>query len=179
MTDPTHDQVQDRPPWRLVLDEGERLEVRSVQPDAGNSPVVTLVLPAWRAADLGHVLDAYTRLSAIIDGVRQVSAVESSLARALADASAVARGTEVAGTRSKIVTGDRLKAMAVLQDARPELSHSKLVAIIDAAAWWLDNGMDLMAMDLLSTVDENVGAALYFTLLGRGELGDPPPAPTR
>ena len=69
--------------------------------------------------------------------------------------------------------------MAVLQEARPELSHSKLVAIIDAAAWWLDDGMDLMAMDLLSAVDESVGAALYFTLLGRGELGDPPPAPAR
>ena len=81
-----------------------------------------------------------------------------------------------AGPPSKIAHGDRLKAMAVLQEARPELSHSKLVAIIDAAAWWLDDGRDYMAMDLLTTVDESVGAALCFTLLGRSDLVDPQPA---
>ena len=41
--------------------------------------------------------------------------------------------------------------MAVLQEAWPELSHSRLIAIIDAAAWLLDGDRDHMAMDLLNT----------------------------
>ena len=99
MTDPTHDQVQDRPPWRLVLDEGERLEVR---PAAAGLPMVTLVLPALRAADLGQVSDAYTRMAAIFTDVSQVSGIESSLARALTDAFAVARGTMLLPARPQL-----------------------------------------------------------------------------
>jgi hypothetical protein len=63
--------------------------------------------------------------------------------------------------------------MAVLQEARPELSHSRLVAIIDAAAWWLNEDMDYMALDLLNTVEESVGTTVYFTLLGRAAPEQP------
>jgi hypothetical protein len=68
--------------------------------------------------------------------------------------------------------------MAMLQKARPELSHGKLIAIVDAAARWLDDDMDHMAMDLLNTIDGDLGMALYFTLLGRSSTGEPLPAST-
>ena len=63
MTDPTHAPAQDRASWRLVLDEGERLEVRPA--GQAGSPNVALFMPAWRAADLARVMDAYSRMSAI------------------------------------------------------------------------------------------------------------------
>ena len=171
MTDPTHADRQDQAPWRLALDEGERLEVRLA---AGSperltgQPEVVLAMPAWRAADLGRVMDAYTRIAAIFTEASQVNGVEASLARALGDAAAAARGEDKASrTDSKVEARHRLRAMAVLQEARPELSHSKLISIIDAAAWWLHQGLDDMALELLTTVEETVGTTVCLTLLGR------------
>src|SRR5690349_19980896 len=101
-----------------------------------------------------------------------VSTTAHSLARGSRDAAAVARGTRsepVAPTR--IGLAQRLKAMAVLQQARPELSHSRLMAVVDAAAWWLTDDEDDMAMDLLDAVTPEAASTAYFTLLGRDKPG--------
>ena len=180
MTDRTQDPVQEQQPWRLVLDEGDRLEVQPTGESESGRAEVALFMPAWRAADLSRVMDAYSRMAAIFTSISEVSGTESSLARALRDAAdAASGGAEVPPGRSKIGGGHRLKAMAVLQDARPELSHSRLVAIIDAAAWWLDEGMDNMAIELLSAVDERIGTAVYCALAGRPAPGQPQPASKR
>jgi hypothetical protein len=153
--------------WRLVLDEGEALEVRLID-SSGVGGDIELRLPAWRAVDLALVLEAYSRLTAVVTEATAVSGTEQSLARALRDAAVVASGRQAqdAGP-SKVSTAGRLKAMAQLQKFRPDFSHSKLVSVIDAAAWWLDAGQDLMASDLLeAVVTEEDGIALHRTLVG-------------
>ena len=57
--------------------------------------------------------------------------------------------------------------MDVLQEARPELSHSALSAVVDAAAGWIEQQRDNRAVDLLNTVVPDAGTAAYFALLGR------------
>jgi hypothetical protein len=183
MTDPTQAHGQEQAPWRLVLEEGEQLEVRtadSIPTSQASRSAVVLSMPAWRAADLARVMDAYSRISAIFAETSEVSGTESSLARALSDAAAAATGADDPPTAEPARVGHRgrLKAMAMLQKARPELSHGKLIAIVDAAARWLDDDMDHMAMDLLNTIDDDQGMALYFTLLGRSSTGEPLPAST-
>lgn len=168
MTDPIHATDEDPAPLRLVLDEGERLELQPADRGTGGQAEVVLRMPAWRAADLARVLSAYSRMSAIFMETSQVSTIEASLARALKDAAAAARADGGPPVKpSKIRDEDRLKAMSVLQAARPELGHSQLVAIVDAAAWWLDNDMDHLASELLGVVEDDLAMELYFTLLGR------------
>jgi hypothetical protein len=178
MTDPTHDDRPDPSTWRLLLDEGDGLEVRLAarsKESTSEPPDIRLWLSAGRAYDLSRVLRAYNRMVAIFTEASQVSGTEESLARALGDAAAAAVGRS--GTPpepSKVGSGERLKAMAVLQEARPELSHSTLLAIVDAAAWWLDNDKDHMATDLLEAVAPgDVAQQLYTTLLN----WEPPAAP--
>jgi hypothetical protein len=63
MSDPTE---PDPPaePWRLVLTEGDLLEVQPA-PAPGTPPQIILTLPPWRATDLGATLDRYNLLTAI------------------------------------------------------------------------------------------------------------------
>ena len=161
--------------WRLVLDEGEALEVR-LTAGSGLCADIELRLPAWRAADLARVLEAYSRLTAVVTEASAVSGTEQSLARALRDAAVVASGRQIQDAApSRVGTAGRLKAMAQLQRARPDFSHSKLVSVIDAAAWWLDAGQDFMASDLLdAVVTEEHGIALHRILVGAQA---PPDAP--
>jgi len=136
-----------------------------------------LVMPAWRAADLGRVMDAYSRIAAILARTSEVSGTEASLAQGLGDAAVAARG-EDKGPRadSEIGAGNRLRAMALLQEARPELSHSQLIAIIDAAVWWLHEGIDDMALELLTCIEERAATTVYLTLLRRTAAGQAQPA---
>jgi hypothetical protein len=69
--------------WRLVLDEGERLEVRLTDsaPAKPGEPDVALFMPAWRAADLGRVMETYSRIVAIVAEASQVSGTRAWLAR--------------------------------------------------------------------------------------------------
>ena len=129
---------------------------------------VALFMSAARASDLSAVLDAYSRVMAIAQAAGEVSGTEDSLQRALRDAALAARGTdaEPAGP-AKITDGARLKAMEVLQQARPELNHSTLVSVVDAAVRWLDDDRTNMAMDLLDAVSDGAGTTVCRTLLGR------------
>ena len=165
MTNPIEHDHQEPQKWRLVLDNSERLEARPAA-DVGD-PAVTLSMSPARAADLGDVLDGYTRMAAIFDEVSQVSSTEENLARALRDAAAAAKGAKSGPTtKMKVTDGNRLRALEILQGSRAELSHSALLTIVDSAARWLDEDMDYQAMDLLSAIDDEVGTAVYFTLIG-------------
>jgi hypothetical protein len=170
-TDPTR--------WRLILDGGEGLEVR-VAEDAGAGPdpfEVALFMSAARASDLGEVYGAYSRVAEVVQRAAEVSGTETSLARALRDAAAAARGGSDSPVRpTRITDRGRLAAMELLQQVRPDLSHSAVVSIVDAAAWWLHGGQDYMAMDLLSAITDDHGVAAYFALLDR-PMPTPPPGP--
>jgi len=172
VTNPTERARKDGGPWRLILDEGDGLEVRLLPPTgdpASDERNVELRLPPWRAYDLSRVLAAYSQMTALVVDATQVSSTEESLARALADASALATGREAAAPPASMIdAAARMKTMSLLQRLRPGFSHSKVVSIVDAAAWWLDNGKDFIASDLLEAVaTEQYGPALYLTLLGR------------
>lgn len=61
MTDPTEGPVPEPPPWQLILEHGDRLEVLPpVEPDRPEAQVV-LTLRPYRATELGIVLDRYNR----------------------------------------------------------------------------------------------------------------------
>lgn len=165
MSDPTEQRRSAPDAWRIVLDEGEQLRVRPAPP--GARAEVELRLPASRAVDLAGVLAAYTRMAALMAESSAISGTEDSLARALKDAAVVATGRQPAEEGDlRVTTTGRLRAMALLQEVRPQFSHSKLVSVIDAAAWWLEAGQDFMASDLLDAVaDEEHGSVLHRTLL--------------
>lgn len=168
MSDPIEHEQQDPQKWRLVLDSKERLEARRATSHEDHA--VTLSMSPARAADLGDVLRGYTRMAAVFEEVHQVSGTEENLARALHDASAAARGTPPQpGISTKVTDGNRLRAMEILQTSRSELSHSTLLAVVDSAVRWLDEDLEYQAMDLLSAVDDEVGTAMYFTLIGHSE----------
>src|SRR5215203_4545292 len=160
VTNPTDDLPPEPQSWRLLLDEGEGMEVRLTdKSDDEPAPFeVALFMSAARASDLSEVLGAYSGILAIAQKSAEVSSTEDSLQRALRDAARAVRGSERgATTPAKIGDGARLKAMEVLQQARPELNHSAVISIIDAVVWWLNDKMDYMAMDLLTAVHEDVG----------------------
>jgi hypothetical protein len=176
VSNPTETHPPDPASWRLVLDEGEQLDVRLIpSSEPSGRADVEVRMSAMRADDLSRVLGGYSRIAAIMSETSEVSSTEGSLARGLRDAAAVARGPRsepVPPTR--IGSAQRLKAMAVLQQARPDLSHTKLMAVVDAAAWWLTDDEDSMAMDLLDAVTPDAGSTAYFTLLGRDKPGSAP-----
>jgi hypothetical protein len=168
MTHPIDALRPDPRSWRLILDEGEAMEVRLAErPDDQLGPmVVALFMSADRAADLSDVVGTYTRIAAIMHGASQVSGTEESLQRGLMDAARAAKSTlRPPNPTVKVSDGARLKAIELLQAARPELTHSAAVAIIDAAAWWIKDDMFEMAADLLAAIHPDAGMSVYSALL--------------
>jgi hypothetical protein len=169
MTNPTGNERNDRPRLRLTLDNGELLEVDGSTVDDSGVPAVVLRLTPWRAHDLAHVLETYTRLVDVLSRSSEVSGTEESLSRALFDAVDLLRpaGEPVSPGLGKVTSGRRARAMAVLQEHRPDLDHTTLIAVVDAAAMWTDADEDYLVMSLLIAVggDEAAGAA-YLVLTG-------------
>lgn len=163
MTNPIHDPPE---PWRLRLTEGELLEVRPA-PTAGTQPQIVVVLPPWRAWDLSTTLHRYNRIAAIFEESSDTM-TEESLARALNDARAAAVGPpESLPPASKVSPAERGEAMVILQRGRPELDHEQLVAVVDAAAWWLDTDEYNRASDLLqASAPDEVAAHALRVLIG-------------
>jgi hypothetical protein len=175
MTDPTH-AAPESSPWRLTLEHGDRLEVRPpAQTDGGSSePQIVLTLRPYRATELGVVLDRYNRLAGIFAESSDIW-TEDSLARGLRDAPAAISDQATSQHPSKVGTAERGRAMVILQQARPELTHDQLVAVVDATAWWLDSDEDYKATDLLDSVaGAEVSSEVYMTLLD----WKPPAPPT-
>jgi hypothetical protein len=174
VTDPTHDAAPNPQPWQLTLEHGDRLEVLPPAPDRPEAQVV-LTLRPYRATELGIVLDRYNRLAGIFAESSDIW-TEDSLSRGLRDAPAAASGKSTTQpSPSKVGAAERGRAMVLLQQARPELTHDQLVAVVDATAWWLDSDEDYKANDLLDSVaSTEVSRDVYMTLLD----WKPPTPPT-
>lgn len=167
MAEPTEDVRPAR--LRLVLDDGEVLELPlAPKAETGGSRVV-LRLPATRAYDLSRVLDSYTAMVEMAAQASEVSGTEATLARALRDAAAAA-GQRHGSPSAAGTVGEpaRLQAMAELQAARPDLSHGSLIAVVDAAAAWVAQREDYHAAALLDAVagEDGAGSQAYLTLIG-------------
>jgi hypothetical protein len=178
MTDPTHGPAAQQPPWQLTLEHGDQLEVRPpTDTDGGPSePQVVLTLRPYRATELGVVLDRYNRLAGIFAESSDIW-TEDSLARGLRDAPAVVGGqASREASPSKVGAAQRGRAMVVLQQGRPELTHDQLVAVVDATAWWLDSDEDYKATDLLESVaSTEISSEVYMTLLDWKPPAEAPP----
>jgi len=176
---PTSHDHHRAPRWWLALDDGEYLAIDDPPAIAGDSEreqLVELRLPAWRARDLGSVLAAYTRMVALVSDAAEVSGTEAPLASALR-AAADACSDRGAATKSEarpISSGDRLRAMAVVQTVRPALTHSALVGVVDAAARWLEDGEPDLAAGLLeAAAGDDAGRRAWELLQGVDRSGDP------
>ena len=179
MANPTSHDHDPAPRWWLALDDGEHLAIDDPEAVAGDSAreqMVQLRLPAWRARDLGSVLAAYTRMVALVSDAAEVSGTEAPLASALR-AAADACSDRGAATKSEarpISSGDRLRAMAVVQTVRPALTHSALVGVVDAAARWLEDGEPDLAAGLLeAAAGDDAGRRAWELLQGVDRSDDP------
>lgn len=178
MTDPTEDAVPEPAPWRLILENGDRLEVQPPEEIGGgkSEPRVVLTLRPYRAQELGQVLHRYNRLAAIFAESSDIW-TEESLARGLRDAPAAIGGRATTQpSPSKVGAAERGRAMVMLQEARPELTHDQLVAVVDATAWWLDSDEDYKATDLLGSVSPEVSTEVYMALINCKPPSSTPPA---
>jgi hypothetical protein len=169
MTDPTQPPVE---PVRLLLDFGESVEVdgsRVYDPVAEAAvPAVVLRMPAHRAAWFGRVLLAYTRVCRLV-GV-ELDAAESGPAWALSRAAASAGHVEPAASAAgRVTSGRRMSAAAVLRAAE-DLDDVTMIAVVDAAARWLEEPAgDEYAWALLGAVtDAPTQQRAYGELLGGG-----------
>jgi hypothetical protein len=168
MTNPT-DPVPDR--FRLGLDDGEVVEVDGstiMDADAGKAvPAVLVRMPGFRAHDLAHALDQLTRVGAIVAGGELV-ANEARLSWAL-DAAAAVLGDRsalrcAARVAERVTSGQRMRAAAVLQE-RAGFAVLTLVAVVDAAARWVDEDGHEYAIALLeATTDADTAGAAFLAL---------------
>jgi hypothetical protein len=143
--------------FRLAMDNGEVVEVDGstlIDDDSGQTvTAVVLRLPRWRAHAVAHVLASWNEAVDLFERVAQVSQDESDLSWALYAASSAAE---------------------VLREREAFELHT-LIAVVDAAAWWLDQPRgDTYCTSLLEAVTDQatVGAA-YLALVGGGEVEPP------
>jgi hypothetical protein len=169
MTDPTQPPAV---PVRLLLDFGESVEVDGstvLDPVAeGPVPAVVLRMPRHRAAWFGAVLDAYTRVCRLV-GV-ELDAAEAGPAWALALGARAAGHVDFVASRTagRVPSGPRFAAAAVLRDSEA-FDDLTMIAVVDAAARWVDEGGEEYAYALLGAVtDQPTKGRAYAALLGTG-----------
>lgn len=141
MTDAIH---RDQNTFRLALEDGEVIEVDGstlTDRDTGRQvPAVVVRMPAWRAHSLSHVPEEWTFIADLFDSTGRAVLSESTLTWALHAACGAAGGAEAArelpGQPSTVTSSQRVGAAAVLRD-RIGLSTEGLIAVVDAAAWWV------------------------------------------
>ena len=157
---------------RLVMEFGESVEVDGstlFDPVADERvPAVVLRMPRGRAAWFGRVLDAYTRVCRLA-GV-ELDAAESGLAWALSRAASAAGHVDPRWTPlGPVTSGRRMSAAAVLRETE-DFDDTTLIAVVDAAARWLDEPAgDEYAWALLGAVtDLPTQQRAYGELLGGG-----------
>lgn len=159
-------------PVRLVLDFGETVELDGstvYDPVAeGPAPAVVLRMPAHRAAWFGRVLDAYTGVCRLVG--TDLAADETGPAWALARVSAAAGHVEPATPELRRVTSARRMSAAAVLRSWGDLDAVTMIAVVDAAARWLDEpGGDEYAYALLGAVtDGPTQLRVYAELLGTG-----------
>ena len=168
--------------YRLATDSGEVVEVDGstlVDEDTGHLvAAVVLRLPSWRAHALAHVLTSWNQAVDLFERVTQVSQDESDLAWALYVASSAAgdpRAREEAQRPpTSVPSGRRASAAAVLREREAFELHT-VIAVVDAAAWWLDQPRgDAYCASLLGAVtDRGTAGAAYLALVGGGQVEPP------
>jgi hypothetical protein len=172
-------------PSRLVLDFGETVELDGstlYDPTSETAvPAVVLRMPSHRAAYLSKVLDAYTLVCRVTGA--ELAAEERGLAWALrrtASATGFADPDSMIA-RTPVTSARRTAAAAVLQ-ASQNLDNTTMIAVVDAAARWLDEpGGEEYACALLGAVtDGPTQLRTYRELVGpvgRPAVGGRPAVP--
>jgi hypothetical protein len=168
--------------FRLAMDNGEVVEVDGstlVDEDSGQTVLaVVLRLPPWRAHALAHVLASWNAAVDLFEDTQRTSMDEGDLAWALYAAYSAAgdrRAREEAlRPPTSVPSGRRATAAAVLRD-REALELHTLIAVVDAAAWWLDQPRgDSYCTSLLNAVtDQETAGAAYLALIGGGQIEPP------
>jgi hypothetical protein len=160
-------------PLRLVLEFGETVELDgSTLHDPTSEiavPAVVLRMPPHRAAYLGKVLDAYTRVCRLAGA--ELAADERGPAWALRRSASAAGfvDPDTVTTWTPATSAHRMAAAAVLQAAE-HLDNTTTIAVIDAAARWLDepDGEEYAYALLGAVTDGPTQLRAYRELLGRG-----------
>ena len=161
---------------RLVLDFGEVVELDGsllYDPTAeGPVPAVVLRMPPHRAAWLGRVLDRYTRVCRLT--ADEGAADESGPAWALARAASAAGHVEPQALEiARVTSAHRMFAGAALRRSEADMDNTTMIAVVDAAARWLDEpDGEQYAYALLGAVtDGPTQIRAYFALLGTTDDG--------
>lgn len=163
---------------RVELDGGAVVEADEEWPADGRGPVVAVRLPAARAHTLAHLLTEWaTAFRLVPDRAEEPST--STLARAIEDVTAALGDPEALACASRsggsVPAGRRLAAVGVLRDQEPGLSPVQRIAVIDAAARWMDEDAgNELAYALLRAVclTDAVTTRTYLTLITPDADGD-------
>ena len=160
-------------PLRLVLDFGETVELDGstlYDPTSATVvPAVILRMPPHRAAYLGNVLDAYTQVCRLAG--TELAADERGPAWALRrTASAAGFADPVSMTAWTPVTSARRMAAAAVLQASEHLDNTTTIAVVDAAARWLNEpDGEAYAYALLGAVTDGPSQLrAYSELVGGG-----------
>lgn len=137
-------------------------------------PVMVLRLPAARAHRLAHSL--------VGDPVPDLEPADRTLARGLEAVAAVAGDLGALRCAAEDIPGvgqqQRMKAAGVLRDREPRLSPVQRIAVVDAAARWMEEDAgDELAFALLraACLSELAASQAYVELLSPGgPAGDSP-----
>jgi len=141
--------------FRVELDGGAVVEPDEGPLAVGEAlPVVAIRLPAARAHSLAHLLADWAAAFRLVPD-RGDKPSTYALSRAIEDVAAALgeRGAVVCASRARgsVPAEQRLAAVAVLRDREPALSPLQRIAVIDAAARWMDEDTgDELAYALLS-----------------------------
>lgn len=169
--------------FRVELDDGQIVESDGstlADPRSGDQvPAVLLRMTRARAHVLAHVLEDWSRVAFVFASLRSSVVTERALARTL-DSGAALSGDPGAGrcaarVSTTVTTGQRLAAVAVLQEREQGLSALQRVAVVDSAARWLaeDAGEEL-AWALLQAACSDVTSTshVYLALVGSLDGGE-------
>jgi hypothetical protein len=165
----------DVPGFRSDLDGGTVLSAGA----GAESGRVLVDFPADRAHELAHLLgDWATAFAVVLD--RGTAPSNYTLGRALDDAAAAAGDPDALACATRkhgsVPVDRRRAAVAILQDREPRLSGVQRLAVVDAAASWLQQQAgDELAFALLTAVcsTDVVTNLAYLALLAPPPAGDP------
>ena len=165
----TNSSASRRDRFRLALDDGSVVEVDgSTLPDpvSGVEPAAVLVrLPGERAGDLARALAGWSAAVELADGSGRE---ERSLSWALRAAAGVAGWPSLVEPDGMVSSGRRALAAQVLKE-RQDFDLPALIAVVDAAAWWISqpSGGEYAAA-LLGAVADEMSAGAAFEALTSG-----------
>jgi len=168
-TDPRPDQ------FRAELENGEVVEAdgsTAWDPASGSQvPAVLLRMTPARAHTLAHVLDDWCRAALLFATVRSAEQTERALAWTL-EAGAAALGDPdaahcVRGHPATPSAAQRLAAVAVLRNRDQRITPIQRIAVIDAAARWLDedSGEELAQALLQAACADGITANFAYLAL--------------